>query len=222
MPASRSYYTLVTSLPPLPDFEVADRLPINRHRLRERLQMLNPDDHAEAHRATAFLSWQAQPVTRTDREIVGHYRRVVAEVRNPTLRWLLTFRLERRTVQAALRRRHLGLPAPEGTDWGVGPVVRSIQQRWSQPDFGLTPVYPWIPKMVGLLEAGDTMGLERLLMRTVWDHHSRLAEPFGFRFEAVLIYLFKWDILSRWLAQDAAAAATRFADLVGEIVNDAA
>ena len=219
MTPSRSYYTLVASLPLLPDFEIAERLPINRHRLRERLLMLDPDDRGVAHRATEFLSWQAQPIDRTDREIVAFFRREMMRAANPTLRALLTYRMERRTVQAALRRRHLGLPPPEGDDWGVGPAMRLIRQRWSQPDFGLGPLYPWVPRMVRLLDAGDTMGLERFLMRTVWDHHSRMAEPFGFRFETVLIYLFKWDILSRWLAQDARQATTRFASLVEEIVD---
>lgn len=222
MASSRPYYTLVASLPPLPDFEIAERLPINRHRLRERLLMLDPEDHRVVHRATEFLSWQAQPIDRTDAEIVAYYHREMDRIENPTLRALLTYRMERRTVQAALRRRHLGLSPPEGTDWGVGPAMRLIRQRWSQPDFGLGPLYPWVPRMVRLLDAGDAMGLERFLMRTVWDHHSRMAEPFGFRFETVLIYLFKWDILSRWLAQDADRATARFAGLVEEIVDAAA
>ncbi len=43
--ASREYYTLVASLPALPYFEKAQRLPINEVRLWQRMGMLEPDDH---------------------------------------------------------------------------------------------------------------------------------------------------------------------------------
>ena len=43
MPRSSSYYTLIGSLPALPvHFEDAERVPISRRRLDERLKMLDP------------------------------------------------------------------------------------------------------------------------------------------------------------------------------------
>ena len=70
MARRRSYITLVSSLPALPRFDQAERLPINRERLEARLRMLEPDDFALVERTASFLAWQRQPVERTDGDVV--------------------------------------------------------------------------------------------------------------------------------------------------------
>ncbi|MEQ8967683.1 MAG: DUF2764 family protein [Azospirillaceae bacterium] len=221
MATDARYWTLVASLPALPDFERAERLPINPERLGERLAMLEPDDAAEAARVQDFLHWQRQPVDRTDAAVIAGYRRLMDETRNPTLRAIATYRLERRVVQAALRRRHEGLDplVPEAID-ALPDLARTIRDHASAFDLGLGRQFPWIAGMAELLEAGDAYGLERFLMRQVWDRLGRLAEGRPFAFDAVLVYLFRWDILARWLAYDAGRAARRFDRLVSEALGE--
>ena len=64
------YYTLLASLPPLPRFDRADRLPISRERLNQRCKMLTPDDARLLDRMTAFLAWQKDVSSLTDRDMV--------------------------------------------------------------------------------------------------------------------------------------------------------
>jgi len=218
---TRVYYTLIASLPPLPDFERARRLPINRERLEGRLSMLEADDRETVRLAADFLEWQRQPFERTDAEIVARYRRIMESAADPSLHAMMAFRIELRTAVAALRRRHAGRPPPRpGEPWGAGRFVAHIARHWSEPDFGLAPVFPWLPEARQRLEDEDRLGLQTLLMRVVWHHLSRLGEGRPFAFDALLVYLFKWDIVRRWLTYDAGQAGERFAHLLEESIGD--
>lgn len=215
----RRYFTLVASLPALDDFERMRRLPIGRVRLEDRLTMLSPEDQIEARRAEDFLTWQRQPEHRTDEEVLTAYRAVVTETKNAFLRELVVGRLHRRTYQVALRRRHRGDPAP-GPDvsWGSERAMITVRRNWNRADFGAGAVHPWIPPMVEHLERGDAVGLERLLMRHSWDALDgfMVRERPLFGFGAVLVFLFQWDIASRWIDYDPARANARFDALLEE------
>lgn len=217
------YFTLLASLPALPDFETARRLPINRQRLDRRLEMLSPGDRAEAARAEDFLTWQRQPDHRTDDEVMTIHERVRRDAQSPTLRRLVHAQVRRRTIQAALRRRHAGHPPPEpDSRLGLPEVLQTVRRNWNRSDFGLGAVHRWIEPMVDCLRAGEVLRLERLLMRNSWDRLEAMMarERPRFSFEAVLIYLFQWDILSRWVAYDATRAQARFEALVEEALDD--
>lgn len=212
---------LLSSLPYLPHFAEAERLPINRQRLERRLAMLEAADRETVRQAESFLAWQAQPAGRRDEDFVTDYRRLRAGIASPVLAEMLDHRLAIRTVVGALRRRAAGRPAPErGSAWGVGPWLRRIEQRWQQPDFGLAAVLPWLPEARGRLEGHDYAGLERLLMDLVWRHLQRIEEAHRFGFPAVLAYRFKWDMVRRRLDYDGDKAAARLDALTDEALGD--
>jgi hypothetical protein len=219
--AGRSYYTLMASLPALPRLEKAKVLPINEVRLRERLTMLHEEDAVLVRETTRFLRWQRQPVQRTDREIVLLFERILNKLQDhEAIAAMVTLRMDVRTVMAALRRRHLGIPRPEkGEIWGTGEWTRPIMQNWDDPDFKLGYVFPWISRVRNYLEKGETVELEKQLMHVVWNRAEQLAflKPFGF--DSLIAYLFKWDILQRWLSFDKQEAKKRFKSLVLEVMS---
>jgi hypothetical protein len=217
------YYTLVASLPPLSRFDRAERLPINRVRLQERFTMLQPRHAEKMQRAAAFLQWQHHPDKVTDADMVADYERLMKKVVSPTLRDMIQFQADIRTVMVALRRRRRGLPRPAASEpWGVGRLVAHILRNWDEPNFKLLPFYPWLPKAREFLEAGETLALERLLLRLVWDHADRVAQVakgHTFNFAAVLAYFFKWDTIECWLSYDPAPAKTRLDQLLAEVTD---
>ena len=71
-----------------------------------------------------------------------------------------------------------------------------------------------------MLEAGDALGLERLLMDAVWTRLGRIADRSPFGFEPVIAFVFRWDILQRWLSYNAELAKTRFQELVAEVTRE--
>jgi hypothetical protein len=215
------YYTLLTALPPLPRFDRAERLPINRERLWERLKMLEPEDAEIVNRAVAFLSYRYHPAARTDQEMVAAYHQLMEVVKQPGIRAMFEFTINLRTIMAALRLRHQGLPLPAaGGSWGVSPYVRHLERNWEAPDFKLAAVFPWIPQARAHLAAGEALPLRRLLFGLIWDYCDRAAQDKYFQFEAVIAYLHKWDLVNRWLAHNVEEAQIRFEELVLEVTHE--
>ena len=218
---ARCYYTLIASLPPLPHFEKATRLPINRERLQGRLRMLTEQDFSLVARLAAFLRWQRQTRDRSDAVIVHDYQALHRHITGTACAHLVEQTVTRRTVVVALRRRQRGLPAPAVDEpWGLGPWVGALQRNWAHPEFGLGGVFPWIGRVQELLAAGEALELERLLTGLGWEQLSRAQPADVFRFDALLVYLFRWNLLEQWLSYAAEAAQPRFDELVTEAIGD--
>jgi len=219
--ASETYYTLVSSLPRLPHFEQAEYLPLSHKQLDERLAMLTLEHSVQLRFAERLVRWQRQPITRTSEQVAEDYKRLLPHLTDPALREFVDYRMTQRTALVALRRRRRGLAPPAADEvWGVGPWVRRIASAGDRADLGLGQVFPWVDEAAKLLEAGDANGVERLLMDTAWTYLGRLAERSAFGFEPVIAFVFRWDILQRWLSYDAEAGKTRFQELISEVTRE--
>ena len=217
MARSPRYYMLMASLPPLPPYFTSDQTPISRLRLDRRLAMLERDDREELAEIEDLMRWDRLPLDITDREILARAHGFIPRIRSETLRAVATWRLEVRTVVAGLRRRTLGRPAPgRGDQWGYGRWVRHIEQKWSSADFGLGGIMPWVAEFSRLIGDKDTLGFERELLGVAWQYMSRASEGHYFSFEAVTLYVLRWDIIARWTAYDGQLAQQRFNRLVNE------
>ena len=189
---TRPYYTLLASLPPLSRFDRAGRLPISRERLNQRLRMLAPDDARLLDQMTAFLVWQKDASSLTDKDMISRFKDLEKWFSKSDLSTLLTFPVDQRTIMAALRRRHRNVPPPTGGEpWGAGRLVRHIERNWEAPHFKLAAVYPWIPRARVHLEAGEILALDRLLKNTLWDHMDRTVPAYEFGIRAVMSYRMK-------------------------------
>ena len=216
------YFALLASLPHLPRFDRADRLPINRERLDTRLAWLREEDARTVYQAEEFLEWQRQPLQRTDAEMVSRYAMIMGEVRQAALRRMIEFRFGLRVVMAALRWRQMGTAAvtSDRETGAAGLWWQHIGRNWNHPDFGLASRCPWLPQARLLLERGETLALEHLLMGVVWDHLGDVGRGHYFDFDAVLVYVFRWEILDRWLRHHPGAAAVRIDRLVVEALGE--
>ena len=215
------YYTLVASLPRLPYFETAEWLPISRKQLDQRLTMLNPQHSLQLREAERLVEWHRQPITRTTEQVARNYQRVMALVTDRDLREFVEYRMAQRTALVALRRRQLGLGIPADDElWGVGPWLPLIKSGWDRNDLGLGHLLPWIAEADQHLASGDALQLERLLMDAVWTRLGRIAERSPFGFEPVIAFVFRWDILQRWLSYDAVKGKIRFQELVAEVTRE--
>lgn len=216
------YITLVSSLPYLPPFERAERSPITRLRLEQRLHSLEPDDALQLAIAEALVSWRLSlSKPKTDKDMILRCRAALQEISQPALREFIEFRIDQQTILAGLRQRHAGFGSSilEQVD-GASRWTNFIASHWDDPDFKLAAVYRWIPEARSYLEANDACGFDRLMMNIIWQRLSRIAEGNRFGFEAVFAFVFKWDILQAWLARDAEKAKSRFQELIKEVKND--
>jgi hypothetical protein len=211
---------LIGSLPALPThFADAERVPISRRALDERLKMLDPDAAKVLEQISEFLLWERQPLDRTDEEFCRHYDRIMADVQHRFARELIEQMMTRRTILSALRRRRQGLGPPAGVGW----VAEHIARYWSHPDFRLSTQYPWIGEIYAQLNSDRPFELQRSLFDMAWRHMKHLSDQYHFSFEAVLLYLIRWEIVYRWTSHDAAAGHEKFeqlaADAMGEYAN---
>ncbi|MEM6531660.1 MAG: DUF2764 domain-containing protein [Myxococcota bacterium] len=218
---ARDYFTLVASLPRLPHFERSEWLPLSRKQIDQRLSMLDPIDARQLKIAEGLVRWQNQPITRSVPQMLTQYRLLMETASQEGLREFVQIRMTQRSALVALRRRRRGLGPPvEGEVWGLGPHVRRIAAGWDRPDLGISGLIPWVERADQLLESRDARELNRLMMDSVWQRLSRLGDRRPFGFEQVVSFVFRWDILQRWLAYDASAAKTRFTELIREVTRE--
>ena len=209
------YVVLMASLPPLGSLFEAATPPISRLKLESRLGLLEAADLHTFEQIANLIAWSSQPLERTDAAFIHEAHRFLASNRNPTLRSLVTQRLDMRTIVAAFRRRRLGeAQPPTGEVWGFGEWVGLIERNWSAPTFKLEVIFPWVRQAHDLLEEDDLIGFETLQFSVVWAMLNRLGAGHEFDFEALIIYLARWSLVSRWSCYKGETAAARFRELV--------
>jgi len=219
------YYTLIASLPHLPKrFDELPRPPISRPRLESRLaDQLRPEDAEVADDMIAYLRWARHTQEQTVEEVRDFCDGLLEKTGNRVLRAIVSSLMDMRTILVALRMRHKGMPAPGKDDeWGVGGLVETLRANWNVHDFHLGRIYPWVGEFADLMEKDETLALERRINEVRWDFLKRIGEGHYFTFEAVLVYLGRWDIIDRWTSYNPQAAAEKHARLVKEAIGEQA
>lgn len=217
-----TYYAVMASLPHLPHFRKATRLPINPTRLSSRIQMLMDEDAIKViYGVYDLLSWRSGAERLTDAEVVERARKLVAGSKNATARGVLLDQLTHRGIIAAMRmrKRSPSMPPPDHVLSHLrGPIAAQVLHNWTKPWFGLENRMPWLVEASEHLEAGRSFKLEALLLDAHWNDIVELERRAGpaatFTLDALILYVFKWSILHRWLRFNSEQALARFDKLV--------
>ncbi|MFI4851642.1 MAG: DUF2764 family protein [Gimesia chilikensis] len=215
------YYDLIASLPQIPHFTRAERMPITQLRLIQRLKLLKPEHARQLQEAHSLVRWRPEHVLgSTDVAIVREFEKLMTHDLNEELRSYVKFRLELQTLIAALRHKRRGVELNELSDsWGIAPRVHLIRRNWDVPHFGLTFLHPWFSQACQFYDSEDALELEQLLMDVTWRRLTQCAEHRMFGFEAVFAYVFKWNILEAWLQSDADRGKIRFKELIDQVTH---
>jgi hypothetical protein len=215
---SNHYHMLISSLPALPPRFDVDRLPITLERLQGRLRMLEPEDAEEIERMLAVLRWGNQFEEPNDVAAVQRCDALMQDIANPLVRDLLTYGMDVRMIAVALRCRRRGLPLPTV---GIGQWFDHIRRHFNQPDFKLGQVFPGIPEAERLLAQGDMLNLYRSYgLGATWTYLRKRAEDYYFSFEAVVLYIARWDMIRRWQQLQAERGRAIFETLVTEALGE--
>ena len=215
---SNSYHMLISSLPVLPPRLDVERLPITFERLQARLRMLEPEDAEEIERMLAVLRWGNQFEEPNDAAVVQRKDALMQDIRNPLVRDILAYAMDVRMIEVALRCRRRGLPLPAV---GIGQWFDHIRRHFHQPDFKLGQVFPGIPEAERLLAQGDLLTLYRqYVLGATWRYLKKRAEDYYFSFEAVVLYIARWDIMRRWQQLETERGRAIFETLVTEALGE--
>ena len=219
---SDKYITLMASLPPhLPNLFATKQTPISRIKLNERLQMLELEDASDLAVIENLLFWDRIPIDTSDTELFKRGLQVKTQLQNAFIKEVIRWRLEKRTFVAALRRRHSNRSAPSSSEkWGYGRWIQQIEAHWNEPAFGLEQQFTWLPDADRLLKEGNYLGLERLLLGLVWDYYGRVIGSHYFDFEAVVVYVLRWDVIDRWSRYNVSKAEKRFNEMASSALGE--
>ncbi|MCD0460228.1 DUF2764 family protein [Roseiconus lacunae] len=216
------YYDLIASLPRLPHFESAERVPITPLRLNQRLTRLHPAHAEQIHRARSQVTLRPSGIAeRSEDALIQEHDHLLQTGTENALQDFLVFRMTQRIVVAALRRFRAGLePWRDLRLWQASGLLFQIRKNWDVPFFKLQHLYPWVTQVSTLLRDGDAIGLERLLSNLNWHWLSRCSERSMFGFPAVMAFVFKWDMIQAWLACSDQGAKVRFTNLIDEVTHE--
>lgn len=216
-----AYTMLISSLPSTEAIFLAKQPPLSRLKLDQRLLVLAPEDADTLRQVEDAVQWDRLPISLSEDEVIKRGRDALSQIDNEVLQLIIRDRLEIRTCVAALRRRNRGESAPAaGTRWGIGRWVDHIARNWTEPAFRLDRTFPWLREADRLMKQEETVTLERLLLEQAWRNVVRQAGAHLFDFEAVVIYVLKWNIIDRWVRYNAEVAAKRFQDLTEAALGD--
>jgi hypothetical protein len=143
---------------------------------------LRPAHADQLARAEALVRWRPDLLLgQSDAMFVAEYSRLKGEPLDRAAEYL-EFRMEQQTLVAALRRKQVGLGAPDES-WGVGARVRFDSTVLGRAGFSPGLTAPVAAPARDLLAAGDARGLEQLLMDVAWRRLDQCAEQGMFAFE---------------------------------------
>jgi hypothetical protein len=71
-----------------------------------------------------------------------------------------------------------------------------------------------------MLDQGDVLNLYRVLLEATWTYLKKRADDYYFSFEAVVLYVARWNILRQWQELQAERGRSIFETLVTEALRD--
>nr|WP_086937959.1 DUF2764 family protein [Thaumasiovibrio occultus] len=212
--SDKAYHGLLTSLPHIDSLFDSKITPISRYQLDRRLSALTFDERKTLSMIEKLMHWDKGDDEANDAELIKFATRAREQVDNKILKDLIDWRLDMRTVVAALRRKKAGEKAPAEPRWSFGTRYEFIRRNWNVPYFNLQFTFPWLPDVARYMEEDQSLALEKELLSAVWQELDRLSTKVSFGFEAVVIYLLRWNLVYRWTTYDSEVAVKRFDQLV--------
>lgn len=222
------YLTLLSGLPANISLFSAKKTPVSRLKLEQKLVTLEPQHQRLLTDIESVLQWgYLSPQMKHDQnkanapQPVQRIKKVLAAVTDPSLNTLVRDKLDFRSLVGALRHRHDDPANVLSGNWTVSRFKHNIETHWQEPYFRLEHACPWLVQAKQYIENDEPLLLEKLLLKTAWQHLSR--PPCGavvgaagqeFSFYAVVIYVLKWNIVERWTRYDSKAASQRFQQLI--------
>ncbi len=194
------YTLLMSSLPRHPkDLLTAMLPPISRIQLDKRLVLLDEQDRNELNHIEQVIFW-SHARDASSEQVIAQDNAAIAGIKTKLLKDLVLWRLTTRTLMSALRMRHAGfVPNAQNRFIGFGKWPAQIEKNWGQPNFGINPIeISWLSKASDYIAQNQPLELEKLLLDLSWKYYANLGNDHVFDFEAVAIYVLRWDVINRW------------------------
>ncbi|MFH1121063.1 MAG: DUF2764 family protein [Bacteroidota bacterium] len=150
-----------------------------------------------------------------ENELVTLWFEELLSTKNDFLREWFTFGLNLKNVLLVLAARKNGLPYEHQIigDNSVAEIIRKSNAR----DLGLSAEWPWIEKVLQIVEAGEILAREKALDLLRWNYLDELNTFNYFTVEVLMAYYIKLGMIERWLRLDQPTGEEMFRHLLGEL-----
>lgn len=214
------YYTVACSLPRMNAHFQIQETPISRVQLEKRLKLLPAEQYTLALTVESLVwtSWfMPQQSVAQLRQVMQNVMSTQSDFVHNTLMWFFDLR----SIFAALRMRNAKKEPPENPqDYWITRWNHKLLRNWNELDFGLKSVYPWLPKIAADIARKDTVAVEEFLLSYIWKYLSVLETGHYFDFEAIIIYLLRWNIIHYWSQFNNDSALKQLNELSHSLLNE--
>ena len=155
------------------------------------------------------LNWEDQ--------LVYYLHDFCAISNNRFLKEWFRFDLKIRSLEAAITARKYKVPLTKkiynNSDFAFSLINSKAK------DFGLTAEYPWTDTVIAIYEETDLLNREYQLDKMRWEMLDDFTTFNYFSIEVVLAYLFKLNMVNRWMKLDKQKGQQMFDHLIEELQN---
>lgn len=210
---ANNYYTLLSSLPYIRSLFGYKIVPLSRYQLNKRLSILSESEKKILFCIESLIFWEhIDPVD--DRQLIRFASETVASIKSYSLRDFILYELNRHTLIMAIRLKQKKEAAPTDPRWSYGTYCQYIKRNWSSPTLGLHYTFPEINDIAEAISKEEVLKAEKIILKSMWQHADTMARKHSFDFEAVVVYIMRWNLIQRWVSYDKEQAVSRFSQLV--------
>lgn len=214
------YYTLMTSLPRHSRQFKVKQTPISRIQLEKRLKLLTAAERTVLNNLidVVWNSWFSPHSSIS--ETIAKAKPLFA-LHNDFIDAIIYWFFDVRSLFVALRLRKIqqSLPSNPQDYWHTRWSLRLIA-NWNQPDFGLKYIYPWLANILIKMKNAETDEVEDLLLSQIWKHFNTIETGHVFDFEALIIYVLRWNVVNYWSQFNETTARERIITLSLQTLAD--
>lgn len=212
-----AFYSLMTSLPRLPsDFRMRQVL-ISKMQLMKRINLLpnHEKDMAIQFIEMTWDDWFA--IEKSNKNITLMMK--LDELACNNIKSIIEWMYDIRSILSAIRLRRDDPSVPENvreiliTHW-----QQRIINHWSETDFSLGNIYPWINIVVKHQADHQPQLVEEIVISQLWRYLQSIETMHYFDLEALFIYLLRWQIINYWYQFDSDKALTSMNDRISAIL----
>lgn len=213
------YYTVVCSLPRMNAKFRIQETPISRLQLEKRLKILPSDKYILAF-TMEYLVWTSWFMPeKTVADLRAEFEKI--NTQSVFVHDLILWFFDLRGIFAALRLRNEKKELPDHSkNYWITRWDHKLIKNWNEPDFGLKSIYPWLPKVATDIAQQDTIAVEEFLLSYIWKYLSVIETGHYFDFEAIIIYLLRWNIIHYWSQFNKTSTLNPLNDLINLLLSE--
>lgn len=214
------YVDLITSLPHHGDLFSSKETSISKIRLDIFLKLLSKEDMKTLLEFEDIINAHHKYNDISDQLFFDKINDFFSKTTNNFIKEILVKRIEITIIIGLLRKKILKKEIQFAKSELFFPFMSYLKSHSELPDFGLSGKYKWIIQLNNLIEENNSVAAERILLAYSWEYLSRISYQYEFSFEAIILYVTRWNIVNRWTIYDSEEAKARLNSITNKVLEE--